>query len=180
MKNIIDNLKILTGRKLSEKEIKSNILNKEDRRDTFWSGLYREGDQIIKREVLTQYATTPDISHGWAIPHTGDYFVGANIRNYNKDGLLIRKEITRNEPMSPIHKDKIIVYDKPGQFIGKRNDRYNYLIEVVKLDRNNLCIIESNPESKVSSSWFGGIKHRVSHISSDSNKPIKEAKFRVY
>lgn len=167
MKNIIEKLKILTGRKLSEKDMKSIVIQHEPYQDC----IYREGDQIVKIKYMAPLVVSDEISHP-RIKQKGNYYVGEDTNHYNNKGLLIEKNIIRIEPMGCPCKYEIIVYDKPGQFIGKKEDRYQELMKVVKLEKNDWLIVESKINK------YNRMNYRISHISPESRKPIEEIKFK--
>ena len=171
MKNLIDALKIWTGRKLSEKEMKRAKESPISFTNSPTFALYVEGDQIIKIERYMEHAITRDVSHR-EIQHEGDYFVGSDKRYYNEKGLLIRKKILRNYPAGHIYRKEKIVYNKPGQFIGQKMDRYKNLIEAINLNKNDWLIVEASPEV-----YRYGKGYRVSHVSPKSNKPLNKFKF---
>lgn len=94
----------------------------------------KEGYVVISERHV--FLTTPDVSHGWKIPHSGYYKTRQEIRNYTLDGKLSFRRISINIPW---HKDptsisvgegtvirggyisdKAVKYDPPGSFLGVR------------------------------------------------------------
>lgn len=181
MKNLIDALKILTGRKLSKKEMKRAENEKEQEcymciSQSLFKGdidnIFEKGDKIIRNEVIYELLTTPDRSYGSRIMHTNYYPTKHIGRMYNSNGLLIRKEVSINSPRGLRTVHKIIVYNKPGQFIGQKSDRYQNLVEAIELEKGRWLAVESAPEI-----WGYGNQYRISSISSNLNKPLNEEKF---
>ncbi len=181
MTNLIDRIKTFTGRKLSQKELdrvrKNKFTSEEDKNDFSTLKLYSDGDTIVKRINKTEYATTDDHSYS-NVKHTMHYFVGDDTRVYNRNGLLIRRIITKNHPAGPGYYTRDLFYDSPGSFIGEKNDRYNNVVGVTPVDEDNFMVIESGPEIE-NSSWDRYERYRVSFLSKKSSKPLKVTKFKI-
>ncbi|MEK6933147.1 MAG: hypothetical protein AABW56_05150 [Nanoarchaeota archaeon] len=139
---INDALKVLTGRKLSKKQIE---LARER---------YKQNETIFRKEISfnlednathngfvvklveTRFAFTPDNSYGWKIPHGGKYPVYHELKRYNSFGLLIEREIYKNfvwpstdvtpYPILGEGWSKTLRYDPPGKFIGKKGKKISF------------------------------------------------------
>ena len=154
MGTLIDKLKELTGRKLSEEEmslVKSNgdmrtLYDNDQSELRFW----RIGNQVIKRK-----ARCPSKR-------------GSNSHSiYTSEGLLISKSRYRYDTTSP-KSIKERIYSPAGSFFGKRNDRYIDVDSMEDVD-GKIIVTESRPErgGKYGNS---GRRFREAIFSSESSK----------
>lgn len=114
--NILNNIKVLTGRKLSQEDIE----NAKKRNSQYFFGitdvnksidLFVDGDEIIRAEIKEKIPFKNSGIWEWQI---------TDLRHYNLDGLLIQKYIEKRTIYSNKQKDKTIIYNPPGRFIGTR------------------------------------------------------------
>ncbi|GEM_PF-5852758 len=128
LEKLVNGLKILTGRKLSEKTLArargeekisvSDFSTTDSLKDI--DNIYVEDDKIIRRKVNYGYLTTPV---GW-------YQMRDELRTYNSDGFLIEKEISKNPYGDNISQDRyyeLITYHPPGKIIGKTLKKENFV-----------------------------------------------------
>lgn len=85
-----------SGRMLSEEKAKIAENNKDRDKpayssDTLKEYLFTKDGNLVRERVAYRYKTTPDISHGWEIQHTGYYPVAREVHTYDSDRLLIER-----------------------------------------------------------------------------------------
>jgi len=129
--NIIDKLKVLTGRKLSAKQLER--AKSEQEIYVSWIGILEEdyeGDidnffvdengQFLRKRINYTLATTPDASEGWLEPHTQYYETKRELRKYNEQGELVERTIEHTVPCGHTISSKKLKYEPAGRFFGKR------------------------------------------------------------
>jgi len=131
MKNINDTLKILTGRKLSAKQMEKVklgeqrketpfLLHLEDSKKIEIMRLLNDG-RIISITESYEFAVTKDVSDP-SVYHEGYYLIGLDEKIYNSKGLLEKRIIEKkNRPMSPFCDCTTLVYNPAGSFFGRIN-----------------------------------------------------------
>lgn len=160
---LVDLLKITTGRKLSQIELeevrKKGEVSRRSPEEHSETKLYSRGDQIIKRE--TRY---------WP------RLVVSETSYYTSGGLLMRKdtkETYRSDLSYKPDRKKSLIYSTPGRFFGEKNERYRSVILLTKLEGGKFRVTEIAPEIGDRS------MNRLSLISPNSKKPIKEIKLHM-
>lgn len=122
---LVDKLKIALGRKLSEAQMTEAHCNSFDKfahygnNGSYSDVLFREGDTIKRLEIVRGYTTTPDSSYP-KISHTRWYTVEYVNCEYNLEGLLVKKTVSKNEPHGSVYSHKDLVYEPAGSFFGRR------------------------------------------------------------
>jgi len=156
MINLKDKLKELTGRKLSEKEMK--IAKK---------AITSERPIHFENRISRHYNTL-DIHQDGKRPQILIEDI-SNLRFYNEEGLLVAK--ARRHPIGGIEAGSHIIYQPAGSFFGKKNDRY----QDYSLEENDLGIWflkETSPERE---GRFRPLE-RTNFLLSKSSKPATEVR----
>ncbi|MEK6839328.1 MAG: hypothetical protein AABX72_00130 [Nanoarchaeota archaeon] len=76
--------------------------------------------RFVRFQQDFEYMTTPDVSHGWSISHTGYYPTKTERKVYNPEGLLIERCASRGNLYIGTENLVDKVYDPPGSWIGKK------------------------------------------------------------
>jgi hypothetical protein len=127
MVDLIDMLKIATGRKLSQEQMDEAKTGDPglfphdclvDKPETF-DNIAINGDKIVRRMAKYRWCITPDTSHE-EVSHRGYYVVLDEERKYNRDGLLEERFICKMPGGLTVADRITLVYDPAGRLIGKR------------------------------------------------------------
>ncbi len=113
---LTNRLKVLSGKRLGPKEIelaREGATIKSRHKEKVYGT--SEGGVLFRRIATLERMTTPDISHGWERPHTGDYPTSITVEEYNVDGQLFRREYTEVSH-GMVSKRKVIKHYRPGDF----------------------------------------------------------------
>ncbi|MDP3966154.1 MAG: hypothetical protein Q8Q04_01340 [archaeon] len=131
MTNKVSNLvKILTGRKLSEKKME---LARDGTPKNYWDSdvefgvdrpfynIYIDEGNFKENKVNFEIRESPDASHGTRIMHTNLVPVKEIEKTFNKDGLLEEKYVWKDPIYDPYKSvSKTIFYNPAGSFFGKK------------------------------------------------------------
>lgn len=121
MTTLVDKLKIVLGRKLSEKKLAEAKINNKP--EDYSNYLIREGDKILRRKTLFELTITAGSSYRWRRYHPNHYPVKTVDSEYDSNGLLVKKTIARNESHGSVTSYKEIKYDPAGSLFGKKADK---------------------------------------------------------
>lgn len=123
-------LKILTKRQLTDREIQFSREEKETnvrrfniltKRKLYSRTNLEKEEELIAKKTLREYKTTPDVSHGWKMPHTGWYVFRDEMRTYTPKGQLLKRRVYDERRIGP--GTRTTEYNPPGRFFGKKIDR---------------------------------------------------------
>jgi len=131
LKDIVNGLKVLTGRKLSQRAIKSavpveheytSLTTGQDKSSTRLFKL--PSGKLIKVSEVIGKAVTPDMSYGWSIPHYGSYVLEKTQSTFNAAGELSERQYRCYSHNHFSGYGHITVFEPAGRFLGKTISSY--------------------------------------------------------
>ncbi len=78
-------------------------------------------NKFVRFRQKFSFMITPDASHGWERPHRGYYPSKTVIEKYNKDGLLVIKQVSYGNLYIP-GETVTSFFNPPGRLIGKKGE----------------------------------------------------------
>jgi hypothetical protein len=126
MLNLIDRLRVMTGRKLSDADMKRAETEKEEHLPgalgpSDYAGpmtnIFRDADgKIVKVRVEYTFAETPDASEGYRLIHSNYYMTKSTRSFYDNEGFLTEKCISSCLPFGGSNGQKEFTYLPSGSF----------------------------------------------------------------
>ncbi|HIG94441.1 MAG TPA: hypothetical protein HA283_01515 [Nanoarchaeota archaeon] len=129
IETLMEKLKVLVGKQLSEKQMRGALpVQEADRTIVLCSDKPKNVDVLKKLEngeylrfkQNFEFMRTPDISYGWEIVHTG-YYPTKTIRIlYDAEGKLKEKSVSNIDNIYLVEDSITRVFEPHGSWCGKR------------------------------------------------------------